>query len=130
MQQCKYFKMLNIYFNPRCLVKALTATLLFFTACEDSEKDSKMLPPCQTFNFGVLEVRFSGNEAHRTTVTYGGQTREKISAMGLAVDTLRLTPGLYSIFINPIMTQQGPIVYLEDTITITQCADSIIIAPF
>lgn len=124
-------KMKSILFNTRLCSMVLTTTFLIFSSCEDSEQEVKVLPPCQTLNFGVLEVHFTTTDnEHRTAVTIGGLTREKISAVGLSVDTLQLTPGIYSIFINPIYTQQSLIEYMEDTITITQCTDSIITVPF
>jgi hypothetical protein len=123
--------MIYINIKVKALALAVVTTLLNITACEHSAEEIKIIIPCQTLNFGVLKVQFSPSiDGHHTIATMGGQSREKISPPDLTFDTLQLTPGFYSILISPILTQQAPIEYLYDSVTITQCIDSIIIVPF
>lgn len=130
MQQCRFVTTIFDAMKKWTYI-ILVSALFGISSCKKDNTSQSPLPPCQTLNFGVLEVHYSNQtNGHHIAVASGGQIREKISGVGVAIDTMQLTPGLYYVLVNPIPMQQGIIEFIEDTVVITQCADSVIYAPF
>ena len=76
--------------------------LLFLLGCKkDSDQNQ---PDCKTNNYGVLMVVYSMNTQMHSIVTTPDAIsfKEKISPVGLNVDTVHLMPGVYSVLVKSI----------------------------
>lgn len=105
--------------------------LLFVLGCK---KDSEQIQQdCRTNNYGVLKVVYGMNtQMHSITATTNAISfYEKISPLGLSVDTFHLTSGLYTVVVKSISNSNQITNQMTFTSTnITQCNETTVSVPF
>ncbi len=111
--------------------KIITISLIsIILSCSKEETKTDPVNDCEVKNYGIVTLNYNNlSDKHAIDITKIGATtsRSKISALGLAKDTIRLKPGSYQLSISRINSAEQAIESHPTTqSTITQCSSQVV----